>query len=132
MASKLDTPDARVAAVAYRQHGVATRRQLEAVGLDSKAITRRARKGQLHRLYRGVDAVGHRAPSWHGRWMAAVLACGEGAVLSHHSAAGLWELLRPIEGPIHISIPTTYGRKPQRGIHLHRCPSLAPPPEPSP
>jgi len=64
--------------------------------------------------------------------MAAVLACGEGAVLSHHSAAALWELLKPIEGPIHISIPTTYGRKPQRGIHLHRCPSLAPPREPSP
>jgi very-short-patch-repair endonuclease len=64
--------------------------------------------------------------------MAAVLACGEGAALSHHSAAALWELLRPIKGPVHISIPTTYGRKPQRGIHLHRCPSLSPPPEPSP
>jgi very-short-patch-repair endonuclease len=65
--------------------------------------------------------------------MAAVLACGEGAVLSHHSAAALWELLKPIEGPIHVSVPTTNGRAPQRGIHLHRCPSLfSPPPrEPS-
>jgi very-short-patch-repair endonuclease len=64
--------------------------------------------------------------------MAAVLACGEGAVLSHHSAAALWKLLRPIEGPIHVSVPTTNGRATQRGIHTHRCPSLSTPAEPSP
>jgi len=64
--------------------------------------------------------------------MAAVLACGEGAVLSHHSAAALWKLLRPIEGPIHVSVPTTNGVKDRRGIHLHRCPSLSAPREPSP
>lgn len=57
--------------------------------------------------------------------MAAVLACGDGAVLSHHSAAALWELLRPIDGPVHVSVPTTTGRIARRGIHLHRCPSLA-------
>jgi very-short-patch-repair endonuclease len=131
MASKLDTPDARAAAVASRQHGVATRRQLEAAGFDSKTITRRVRKGQLHRIHRGIYAVGHRAPSWHGRWMAAVLACGDGAVLSHHSAAALWELLKPIEGAIHVSAPTTSGRVARRGIHLHRCPSLSPSREPS-
>ena len=59
--------------------------------------------------------------------MAAVLACGEGAVLSHHSAAALWELLRPIDGPIHVSVPTTTGRINRRGIHIHRCPSLPTP-----
>jgi len=64
--------------------------------------------------------------------MAAVLACGDGAVLSHHSAAALWELLKPIQSPIHVSTPATSGHKPQRGIHLHRCPSLTPPREPSP
>jgi len=64
--------------------------------------------------------------------MAAVLACGEGAVLSHHSAAALWELLKPIEGSIHVSTPATSGRKAQRGIHLHRCPSLSPLGEPPP
>jgi very-short-patch-repair endonuclease len=64
--------------------------------------------------------------------MAAVLACGDGAVLSHHSAAALWKLLRPLDGPIHVSIPTTNGRAAQRGIHLHRCPSLFTPAEPSP
>lgn len=57
--------------------------------------------------------------------MAVVLACGEGAVLSHGSAAALWGLLRPIDGPIHVSVPLTTGRLKRRGIHLHRCPSLA-------
>ena len=64
--------------------------------------------------------------------MAAVLACGDGAVLSHHSAAALWKLLKPISGSIHVSIPTTNGRAAQRGIHLHRCASLSPSGEPSP
>jgi very-short-patch-repair endonuclease len=64
--------------------------------------------------------------------MAAVLACGPGAVLSHVSGAVLWELLKPIDGPVHISTPTTSGRKRQRGIHLHRCPSLKPLADPSP
>ena len=66
--------------------------------------------------------------------MAAVLACGEGAVLSHHSAAALWKLLRPIDGPVHVSVPTTTGRLSRRGIRVHRCPSLTPadpPPSPS-
>jgi uncharacterized protein DUF559 len=58
--------------------------------------------------------------------MAAVLACGEGAVLSHRCAAELWGLLRPQAGPIDISIPTQCGRATRRGIRLHRCTSLTP------
>jgi len=111
MPYKIDTPDSEVARTATSQHGIVTARQLAAAGLGRMAISERVKKGQLHRLHRGVYAVGHRAPSWHGRWMAAVLACGEGAVLSHHSAAALWELLKPFEGPIHVSVPTTSGRK---------------------
>lgn len=125
MGAKSDTPDARVAQLAARQHGVVTRRQLEEVGLGSRAITIRVRKGQLHRVHQGVYAFGAFPVSHRQRWMAAVLACGEGAVLSHHSAAALWELLRPIDGPVHVSVPTTTGRMSRRGIHLHRCPSLA-------
>lgn len=56
--------------------------------------------------------------------MAAVLACGEGAVLSHGSAAALWKLLRPIDGPIDVSVPSHNGRARRRGIRLHRCSSL--------
>jgi very-short-patch-repair endonuclease len=136
MGHKSDTPDARLAKIAARQHGVVTLGQIEEAGITREAAYKRARRGRLHRLHRGVYAVGHRAPSWRGRWMAAVLACGEGAVLSHHSAAALWDLLRPIEGAVHVSIPTTSGLKKRRGIHLHRCPSLSTPtsrePSPSP
>jgi very-short-patch-repair endonuclease len=132
MDAKSDTPDGRTARIAARQHGVVTRRQLEAAGLGSKAITIRVRKRQLLRVHQGVYALGAFPLTHRQRWMAAVLACGEGAVLSHHSAAALWELLRPIDGPIHVSIPTTAGRLSRRGIHLHRCPSLPTPAEPSP
>lgn len=59
--------------------------------------------------------------------MAAVLACGDGGVLSHGSAAVLWDLLKPIDGPVHVSTPMTSGRKTRRRIHVHRCPSLAQP-----
>lgn len=69
--------------------------------------------------------MGHRGLSFHGRWMAAVLACGEGAVLSHGSAAALWKLLKPLNGPIDVSVPTTAGLKSRRGIHIHRCQALA-------
>jgi very-short-patch-repair endonuclease len=57
--------------------------------------------------------------------MAAVLACGEGAVLSHRSAASLWALLRPVSGPIDVSVPSQNGRRKRTGIRLHRCASLA-------
>ena len=57
--------------------------------------------------------------------MAAVLACGKGAALSHSSAAALWELLRPEAGAVHVSVPTHVGRRQRTGINLHRCPSLA-------
>jgi len=129
MGHKSDTPDARVAEIASRQHGVVTLWQLEEVGLSRYAVAKRAKRGRLHRIHQGVYAVGHRGLSLHGRFMAAVLACGEGAVLSHGSAAVLWKLLKPLEGPVHVSVPATSGRKSRRGIHLHRTQALA---EPSP
>jgi len=122
MEAKVDTPDAAAAETAARQHGALTRRQLEACGLGSKAITIRVRKGQLHRVHQGVYTLGHPPRSLRELFMAAVLACGPGAVLSHVSAAVLWELLKPIDGPIHVSVPSTSGRARRRGIHLHRTP----------
>ena len=132
MPYKVDTPDAEVSRIAAGQHGVVTAKQLAAVGMGRMAISERSRNGRLHRIYRGVYAVGHRGLSLHGRFMAAVLACGPGAVLSHVSAAVLWELLKPIDGPVHISVPSASGRSRRPGIHLHRTPSLNPHPEPSP
>src|SRR5688572_15757025 len=85
------------------QHGVVTRRQLREAGLTDEAIDHRIERHRLHPLFAGVFAVGRREVSQEGRWMAAVLACGEGAVLSHESAAQLWGL-RPIRpGPVAVS-----------------------------
>ncbi len=132
MREEIDTRDAAAAEIAGRQHGVIAVEQLHGVGLDKSAISRRLKLGRLHGIHRGVYAVGHRGLSLHGRFMAAVLACGEGAVLSHVSAAVLWELLKPIDGPVHVSVPSTSGRARRPGIHLHRCSSLNAPVEPSP
>jgi very-short-patch-repair endonuclease len=132
MGHKVDTPDSRIDEIASRQNGVVTLRQLEEVGLSRYGVAKRAERGGLHRIHQGVYAVGHHALSLRGRFVAAVLASGPGAVLSHTSAAVLWELLRPVDGPVHISVPSTSGRSRRSGIHLHRCSSLNPPPEPSP
>lgn len=75
-------------------------------------------------MHRGVYAVGHRSPNEWQRFMAAVLACGKGAVLSHQSAAYLWEFLKPEGGPVHVTSPSTAGKALRPGIVLHRSPSL--------
>ena len=116
--------DAVIAEIAARQQGIITYVQLIAAGLTSSGIERRVRAGRLHRLYRGVYAVGHRGLSIEGEWMAAVLACGDGAVLSHRSAAQLWRMLKPARGLIEVTIPTANGRRPRKGIRLHRSPSM--------
>ena len=116
--------DRALAALAGRQHGAVTTAQLAAIGIDKSGVTRRVRAGRLHRLHRGVYAVGHTAPSEWQRFMAAVLACGPGAVLSHQSAAYLWGFLRPEGGPVHVTSPSTSGKALRAGIVLHRSPSL--------
>jgi very-short-patch-repair endonuclease len=90
-----------------------------------RSISRRVEAGRLHRLHRGVYAVGHRRLSDQGKWMAAVLAWGPKAVLGHRSAAELWRLLSPRRGPVHVTLPGRGGRG-KRGIRLHRSPSLLP------
>jgi hypothetical protein len=118
------TAEARLAVIAGRQYGVVTYKQLVAAGIDKSGVERRVRTGRLHRLHRGVYAVGHRALSWRGRWLAAVLAVGDGAVLSHGSAAALWQYLRPIQGPIHVTVPSDGGRGSRPGLRIHRSRTL--------
>jgi very-short-patch-repair endonuclease len=84
-----DPTDAAIAALADRQHGVVSRRQLAALAVDRHAIDRRVSRRLLAPLHRGVFAVGHRQLRVEGRWLAAVLAAGTGAVLSHRDAAAL-------------------------------------------
>lgn len=107
-----------VAELACRQHGVVAYRQLRAIGLSSSAIDRAVRGARLHRLYKGVYAVGHPVLTRHGRWMAAVLACGPGAALSHRDAAALHEIRRDNRQEIDVSAPRS--RHQQHGITLHR------------
>jgi hypothetical protein len=87
------TPDDRVAEIAAGEWGVLSVAELRECGLTKDGIARRVRSGRLHRLHPGVYAVGHAGLTMRGRFLAAVKACGEGAVLSHVSAAALWGLL---------------------------------------
>jgi very-short-patch-repair endonuclease len=135
--AKRDKPDvdAFIARVAARQHGVVSLAQLHAAGLSSSSIDRRVANARLHRIHRRVYAVGHRHLSEKGGWMAAVLACGDGAVLSHLSAAELWGIHRRVRRPleaaglgevpdVHVTVPSTTGMRKRRGIILHRSTTL--------
>lgn len=117
--SSLAAITARVAAIAARQHGVIAHRQLVVAGLTTATISRWAAAGHLHRLHRGVYAVGHPNVSWEGRLLAAVFACRDGAMLSHSSATRLWAVERETRGPIHVSTPRDSRRAP-RGVLVHR------------
>ena len=112
--------DQLIAELAARQHGVVSWRQLLALGLGRGAIEHRIRIGQLHRLHRGIYAVGHRSLSRNGRWMAAVLACGDGAVLSHSSAAALWDLRPSAAGKTDVTVGARSGRASRTDIRVHR------------
>ena len=122
---KFDTPplDQLIAALATAQHGVIASRQLRALGLGPRAAAHRAVAGRLHRVHHGVYAVGHTELSERGRWMAAVLACGPRAALSHHKAGALWGL-RPSSSPtIDVTVPNTNGRR-REGVRIHRSRAL--------
>src|SRR5919106_2566345 len=116
MRPKRATPDQFVAWIASRQHGVITIAQILATGMSRAAVKRRVAAGRYFPVHRGVYAVGHKALSVEGRWMAAVLACGEGAALSHRSAAELWGMLKPAPAPVHVMGSVTSGRIQRAGI----------------
>jgi predicted transcriptional regulator of viral defense system len=95
MLRKCSTPlDLALAELARGQWGVVSLAQVRALGIGSRAVQQRAQTGRLRRVHRGVYAVGGAVLPREGRWLAAVLAYGEGAVLSHLSAAVHWNLLR--------------------------------------
>jgi hypothetical protein len=100
------TVEEESARVAGTQHGLVTRVQLLSAGISDDEINGRLRKGALIREYRGVYRVGHRAPSLEARYLAAVLACGEGALLSGRAAAYLLGLLKGSAPPPEVTTPT--------------------------
>ncbi len=100
-----DFPDRAIGDIAEAQHGVVARRQLLAMGLGRDAIGRRVRAGRLRPIHRGVYAVGHSALTRRSHWMAAVLASGPDAVLSHGTAAALWGIRAAGSGRIDVTVP---------------------------
>ena len=110
--------DEAIAELAGHQHGVVAREQLVALGVGTRAIEHRLEHGRLHRVHRGVYAVGHRVISREARWMAAVLACGGHAALSHASAGALWGL-RP-SSRVWADVTVARNLHPRRGIAVHR------------
>jgi hypothetical protein len=105
MGPKNRTVDEVIGRIASRQHGVVTRAQLLAAGVSDKEIKRRLERKSLIRVHRGVYRVGHRAPSIEARYLAAVLACGEGAVLSGEAAGYLWGLIKGSAPPPEVTTP---------------------------
>jgi very-short-patch-repair endonuclease len=105
--------------LAGKQHGVVGRWQLLALDLTKDQVQDRITAGRLHRIHRGVYAVGHRNLTLRSHWMAAVLACGPGALLSHRRALALWELREATSGPIEVTVPGRTGRRGPKGIRIH-------------
>jgi hypothetical protein len=112
--------DGELAAVASKQDGVISLAQLQASGISQRAASHRAEVDRLHRIHRGVYAVGHEAIGQRGPLLAAVLACGPGSAISHLSAAALWGMRDPAPLIIDVIVPCETGRKVD-GIRARRC-----------
>jgi hypothetical protein len=110
--------------LAARQHGVVTSAQLAAAGFSRHAIANGAARGWLRRVHRGVYLVGPLEGPW-SRAMAAVLAYGEGALLSHHPAAVLLSIRQPPVLPLHVTVPGRDVRG-RDGIRMHTVARLDP------
>jgi very-short-patch-repair endonuclease len=111
-----------IGVLADLQHGVVATWQLVALGFSYDQVHDRVVAGHLHRVHRGVYSVGRRKLTREGRWMGAVLACGEDAVLSHRAAIALWGLRPAGGGAIDVTDPTRR-RTGHRGVRIHstRC-----------
>jgi predicted transcriptional regulator of viral defense system len=116
-------PDVKLGGLAARQHGVVSRRQLLAIGIDDGGIKRRVSQGRIYRVHQGVYAVGHPHLTAEARWMAAVVACGQGAVLSHLDAAALWKIYDGTGARVHV---TVRWYRPVEGLWVHRARRLHP------
>jgi Transcriptional regulator, AbiEi antitoxin len=111
-----------IAAVAGTQYGVVSTAQLFDLGYSRATISRQIEAGRLHPIHRNAYAVGHAAISQHGQCFAAVLSCGEGALLSHRSAAWLWGLTKRFTIPIEVTAASP--RRTREAIRAHSAEAL--------
>lgn len=109
MDPQITTAGAEVWALVRAQHGVVSRRQLRAHGYGPDAIKHRIARGRLHPKAWGVYAVGRPELTRHGELMVAVLACGD-AIVSHETAAELWEIRPRRTALIELTVPRERGR----------------------
>ena len=112
--------DHRIAELAARQGGVVSRKQLFGLGLSAAAIDLRVRRGRLHLVHRGVYAVGHKLVTTRGSYFAALLAV-DGAVLSHGTAAAIWDWRVDRGRRVHVTASGDAGRRSRPGLVVHRC-----------
>jgi very-short-patch-repair endonuclease/predicted transcriptional regulator of viral defense system len=117
--------DTVIAELAARQHGVVSLTQLKALGMTASGVRKRAANGRLHRIHRGVYAVGHARLTKQGRWLADVMAYGPRALLSHRSGAGLWNVRADNRARTDVSVPGPSARS-RPGIEVHRSVTLTP------
>jgi hypothetical protein len=110
--------DLKIAALAEQQYGVVARVQLAALGVGDRAIDHRIQRKRLHPLHRGVYAVGQRQLRKEAGWMAAVLAYGPGAVLSHRPGGAHWQIVRD-RGPCQVTVGKA--RRSRTGIRVHHA-----------
>jgi very-short-patch-repair endonuclease len=115
------TVDEKLARIASARHGVVTRAELLDAGITRSEIAVRLQRGALLREHRGVYRVGHRAPSTEARYLAAVLAGGEGALLSGLAGA---HLLGLVKGPAPAPEVITRTQRRIEGVRTHRSSSL--------
>jgi hypothetical protein len=118
-----ETVDQAIARIATNSHGVVTRSELARLGVTPEQIRTRLRKGSLIRVFRGVYRVGHKAPSRESRYMAAVKACGDRAVLCGRCAAHLWGLIKGPPPRPEVRAPT---KRLVRGVTTHRHAGFGP------
>ena len=116
--SRVEHAKSTAVAIATAQDGLISRRQLIDIGFTDDAIRWWVRTGRLHRIHRGVYALGHPVLSLRGRWIAALLACGPSSVLSHRSAGVVHGFIE--DGQLIVDVTTTRGRGRLDGVRVHR------------
>jgi very-short-patch-repair endonuclease/predicted transcriptional regulator of viral defense system len=117
--------DRAIGELAARQHGVVALGQLVELGLSASAVRNRVAGGRLHRIHRGVYAVGYARLTRDGRFMAAILACGPAAAISYRTAAVTWSLGMTMRRLIDVTAGAST-RRDRPGIRVHSAHSLAP------
>lgn len=115
--------DRRLSGLAVERHRIVSTRALAALGFSPTRVSQRVAEGRLTRLHRGVYLVGPGRPSLRGKWLAAVIACGDGAAMSHRHGAMLWDMRRTDRASVDVTVPGSARRK-HDGITVHRTRSL--------